>query len=196
MNQVHFVRVAREEVGFLGRGVAAANHRDRVVAEERAVADRAIRDALPRVLDLTGNAQLHWRSACGDDHGLRVVAVARVGARLERAIGHPADTLDHNAVPELRAELLGVLGEPVSQLVAKDSFESRIVFDELGVEELASRKAALEDDGLEHGTPRVHPGAHPGRTGSDDDYVVVVSRWHVLSSKFGARLSALRLLGM
>jgi hypothetical protein len=59
---------------------------------------------------------------------------------------------------------------------------------------LPTRETALEHDRLEHGTPAIHPGAHPGWTGSDDDYVVVVSRWHVLSSKVGERISALRLI--
>jgi hypothetical protein len=47
-----------------------------------------------------------------------------------------------------------VLGELVSQLVAKDSFESRIVFDELGVEELAPGKPRSRTTALSMERPR------------------------------------------
>src|SRR5438105_6718124 len=86
MNEVHLVGVAREKVGFLGGGVTAADDRDRMIAEERAVADRAVRDALARVLELTGNAELHGRAARRDDGRWRQVDVAVVRDALEETV--------------------------------------------------------------------------------------------------------------
>ena len=44
----------------------------------------------------------------------------------------------------------------------------------LGVEQLATRDAALEHDGLEHGAAGIERGAHPRRPCADDDDVVSV----------------------
>jgi len=68
----------------------------------------------------------------------------------------------------VRRELLG-------QLVAEDFRESNDVVEELGVEELAARKAALEHRGAQHGAAGIERGCHPGRTRTDDYDVVVAN---------------------
>ena len=183
MNQIHLVRVAREEIRLFRRRVAAADDGDRLVAEERAVADRAVRHALPRVLELAGNAELHRRAAGGDDDGRRLDR--RRPTRCASRTCRPSrllHALDDDAVLELGAELRGVIGEFLRELVPEDRLEAGIVLDQLGVQQLAARKAALEHDGFEHRAAGIHAGAHPRRARADDDDVVLIGRGQFRSS--------------
>src|SRR5438874_2365082 len=75
MDQVHLRPVAREEVGFLYRRVAATHDGDDLIPEKRAITDRAVRNALAGVLDLARDAELHRRAASGDDGRRREVRV-------------------------------------------------------------------------------------------------------------------------
>jgi len=59
-----------------------------------------------------------------------------------------SDALHDDSVPELSAELRGVIGELQRQLVAEYALESRIVLDQFGVEELTARKASFENHRL------------------------------------------------
>ena len=68
MHDVHLLRVAREEVGLLDGGVATADDGDALIAEERPVADRAVGDALARVLHFARDAELDRRATRRDDH--------------------------------------------------------------------------------------------------------------------------------
>src|SRR5947208_2575282 len=69
VDEIHLVGIAREKIRFLGGRITATDYGDRVVPEEGAIADRAIRYALARVFDLTRNAELHGRAAGRDDCG-------------------------------------------------------------------------------------------------------------------------------
>ena len=172
--------VAREVVRLLDRGVAAAHHRQHLALEERAVTHRAIRHALAGVLLLARDAELHRRAAGGEDH-----RGGAIGVTLRRAHVEPAVTAALNALDrvghELRAELLGVLGHFLRQLPALDALEAGVVFDQVGVEQLAARRAALERHGLEHAAARVHRRAHAGRSRADDDDVVLLGLRHPLA---------------
>src|SRR2546429_9716955 len=53
-----------------------------------------------------------------------------------------------------------------------DALEPDVVLDQIGVQELATRRPALDRQSLEHAAPRVHRGAQPGGAGADDDHVV------------------------
>ena len=176
VNEIHLLRVAREEIRFFGRRVTAADDGDRMPAEKRAVADRAVRHSLPRVLDLAGNAQLDRRAAGRDDDTLRNERVARVRSRLEHAVRSLLHRLDDDTVSKFGAELRGVIGEFLRELVPEHVLEAGIVLDHFGVEQLAARKSALEHDRLQHGASGVHAGAHAGRSRADDDDVVLIGR--------------------
>jgi hypothetical protein len=86
--------------------------------------------------------------------------------------------IDVHARTNLGAELGGVIGELLGEILSEDVIESRIVFDELGVQQLAAWKTLLQDDGLEHRAPGVQSGAHPRGARSDDYDVVIVGSPH------------------
>ena len=69
VDEIHLVGIAREKIRFLGGRITATDYGDRVVPEEGAIADRAIRYALARVFELTRNAELHGGAAGRDDGG-------------------------------------------------------------------------------------------------------------------------------
>src|SRR6185437_446121 len=185
MDEVHLVRVSGQEIRLFGRRVAAADDRNDLITEKRAIADGAVRHSLPRVLQLAGHAELDRRAARRADHRRRAVDFACLVARLEHPVRQLANGFDDHAVLKLGTELGGVLGEFLRELAAEDALESGVVLDQLGIEELAAGKAALEDDGLEHGSAGVHAGAHSCRARSDNHDVVGVSRSHVRSSSAG-----------
>src|SRR5439155_4785912 len=83
----HFARVAREIVRLFDGGVAAAHDREHLALEERAIAHRAIRDALARVLQLARNAQLHRRATGGEDHGWRPQGAGLAGGPVDPGLG-------------------------------------------------------------------------------------------------------------
>src|SRR5213594_982077 len=169
--QVHLARVAREVVGFLDRGVAASDDGEALTLEERAVAHRAIRDALSRILSFARDAELDGCATGGEDHRLATVGVASRGVHVEPAARVPADPLDRVG-HDLGAELLGVLGHLLRQLPALDALEADVVFDEIGIEQLSTRRAALDRDRLEHAAVRVQRGTQPRRACAHDDHVV------------------------
>ena len=134
MDQVHFVRVPCQEIRFLSRGIASAHDGDRLLLEERAVANRAIGDALPRELQLTGNPQLHRSTTRRDDDCGRPIDVALTRLGVELPVIAFADRGHMHAVPEVGAEFDRVRLEFFRELVSEDTLEAGIVFDELRVE--------------------------------------------------------------
>ena len=182
VDEIDLGGVAREIVGLFARRVAAAHHRDRVPLEERAVADRAVRDALPRVLDLAGDAELHRRAARREDRDRRAIHVAALSDRLEGAVGKPAQRHGGDAGDDLGAELPCVRLELLRELPAVHGFEARVVLDLLGVEQLAAGGAALEHHGLEHAAAGIEPRGESRRSGADDHDVIVERACHEPSS--------------
>ena len=67
MDQRHLVGEIGEEQRFLGRGIAAADHRDLLAAEEEAVAGGAGRNAEALEFAFAGQAQPVGAGAGGDD---------------------------------------------------------------------------------------------------------------------------------
>ena len=134
MDEVHFVRIPCQEIRLLSRGIASAHDRDRLLLEERAVANRAIGDALPCELQFAGNPQLHRRTTRSDDDCRRPIDVAltRLGVEL------PVIAFPHRghvrAVAEVGAEFDCMRLKFFRELVSKDALEAGIVFDELRVE--------------------------------------------------------------
>src|SRR5207253_727260 len=68
VDQVDPAPVPGEEGALLDRGVAAAHNRDLGALEERAVADRAVGDALARELVLAWDVELARLASGRDDH--------------------------------------------------------------------------------------------------------------------------------
>src|SRR5262249_33113537 len=171
MHQVHFARVPRQVIGFFDGGVAASYHREALPLEERAVADGAVGHALARIFLFAGNSQLRRRAPGGQDHGLAAIRIAAGRLDVEPAVGMAMDAIDRVG-DDVGADLLGVLGHLLRQLPPLDALEADVVLDEVGVEELTARRAALDRDRLEHAAPGVHRGAEPRGAGADDDDVV------------------------
>ena len=98
----------REERRLLHRGVAAADDDDDLVAEERAVAGRAVRDAAALQFCSDGEPELPRARAGRDDHRVRAVLVV-ADVDPERALGE-VDARDVVG-DELGAEALGLAPE-------------------------------------------------------------------------------------
>ena len=86
VDEGHLAREARDEGRLLHRRVAAADHHDVLVAEERGVAGRAVRDAAALERALRLEPELAGGRAGGDDHGLGAVLVV-ADPHAERPLG-------------------------------------------------------------------------------------------------------------
>src|SRR3954464_5693861 len=173
MYEVNLARVARQEVGFFDCGVAAADDRHDLLLEEGGVADRAIRHALPRVFQLTGYSELDRRAARSDYHRRRSKYLALVGLGEEITVGLLGHRRDARRLEEFRAEMLGMGGEFLGQLVAEDLRKPDDVVEVLGVEQLPAGESALEHGGAQHCSPGVERGGHSRRPRTDDHNVVL-----------------------
>ncbi len=172
VNQVHLARVPRQEIGLLDRGIAPSDDRHDLLLEECGVADRAVRHSLARVLQLARNPELDRSSAGGHDRCRRAKDIAVVGLRVKIPIGHFRHRCHRHGLEELRAELLGVSGELLRQLVPEDLRKTNHVIEVLGVQQLSTRKPALYDRGPQHGATRVERRRHSRRPGPHNDNVV------------------------
>src|SRR5690606_40480093 len=124
MDQIDLLRIARQEVRLLARGIAATDDRDRLAFEEGAVTDGAVAHAAARELLLARDAELVRRAAGREDDRRRHVALA--GLRLDRprtprvrgrrVTNDPRDRLR----PDLAAELLRMARHPLGKLEAAD----------------------------------------------------------------------------
>src|SRR5581483_8594990 len=181
VDQIHFVREAREIIGLLARRVATADDRDDLLAEEIRVADGAVADAAAGEFQLARDPELDRRAARRDDHDRRHVDIAVVGLRGE----HLGIDLLHRRhvrkVHEVRAELLRVFLELLRELVALDHRETDDIIEVLGAQQLPAGQARLEHDGPQHRAPRVERGGHAGRARAYDYNVVVANDRHALN---------------
>src|SRR5260370_27762809 len=106
---MNLARITRQVSGLFDRRIATADDRQALAFEERAVAHRTVRDALARVLLLTGDAEFDWRPTGREDHRLSAIGFAARGGHVEPAIGCFVNALDRVAYV-CRADLPRVLG--------------------------------------------------------------------------------------
>ena len=174
-------REPRQERRLLHRRVAAADDRDHLVAEERAVARRAVRDAATLERLLGRQAELARARAGRDDHRVgAVLVVADVDA--ERPLGE----VDAGDVvrDELRAEALGLPAEVGHHRRPHDAVGvARVVLDVARDHELPAPVEALDDERTEVCAGGVEGGRVSGRAATDDDHVTNVA--HEVSSDRG-----------
>ena len=151
MDDVDLRRELREEGRLLHRRVAAADDGDLALAEEEAVAGRAVRDAAAGEPVLAGDADLAVRRAGREDDGLGLVD----GAAAER---HALDRsvqveLDDVVVEHLGAEALGLLLHLGHEVGALDAFgEAGEVLHIGRVHQLAARLDRARDDERRRGS--------------------------------------------
>src|SRR5712664_4252170 len=171
VHQMHFARVARDIIGFFDGGVTAPDDGEALALEEGAVAHRAVRNSLAGKFLLARHPEFDGCATGGEDYRLTAIAVAAGGLDVEPAVGVPADPLD-GIGHDLGAELLRMFGHLLRQLPPLDALEADVVFDEVGVEELSTRRAALDRDRVEHATAGVERRTQPRGAGAYDDHVV------------------------
>src|SRR4029079_7269891 len=191
MDQIDFCRIPCKEVGFLARGIPAADDGDDLLLEERGVADRAVGHSPSGVLQLTGNSQLDGSSSRRHDHGRRSEDLTVLRGRVEIPVFHLGHCRDARRLEELRTELLGVCAELLSQLVPEDFREADDVVEVFGIEQLAAGKSSLQNRGAQHRTPCVKRRGHAGRSCPDYHYIVLMrfgQTDHPLKSTYVARL--------
>src|SRR5437773_2871419 len=152
---VDLAGVTGEIVRLLDGGIAAAHDREHLALEKRAVAHRAVRDALRRVLLLTRHAQLHRGPAGREDHRRRTVQHPPRGRDVEPAVLGLAHPL-HGVGDDRGAEFPGMLAHLLGQVPPLDALEPDVVLDQVGVQELATRSTALDRERLQHPATRVH----------------------------------------
>ena len=169
VHQVDLVGEPGEERGLFERGVAAADDRDLLLLEERAVAGGAPRDAVARQAGLVVEAELAVGGAgrVDDGEGLVHVAVAD-GDALDVAVELE---LGDVVVDDLGAEALGLLLHLHHQVGAHDALgEAGEVLDLGGLHQLAAElDGARDEQRLQVGARGVDRGGVARRTRSDDD---------------------------
>jgi len=170
---VHLARVPGEEIALLDRRIPASHHRDNLLLEECGIADRAVRHSPPRELELAGNSELDRRSASRYDRRGRAENLSGLGLGVKIAVWHLRHRRNTGGFEELSAELLGVRGKFLGQLVAENLREADHVVQVLGVEQLSARKSALEHGRTQHCAAGIERGGHSCRPRTDDDNIVV-----------------------
>src|SRR5579885_3381211 len=170
VNQMHFAGVAREEIGFLHGGVAAANNRNGLAAEEEAVTGGARRNAVADKFALAGETEHARGSAGGDDQSPRdVVHVAGFNPKRPDAQIHVGD----GAGAKFRAEFLRLFAHVFDEFRTHDAVrKARKILDVGGERKLAARFVPINHQGLKVGAGRIDGGGQPGAAASNDDDVI------------------------
>ena len=172
MQDIDLRRVAGEEVALLDGGVAAADHRQVLTLEEGAVADGAVAHASTPELLFAGDLEVPRQAAGRDDQG----AAAQLAAGLEAddlGVAVDVDLLHRLEVADLEAELARVLAHLRREVRSEDRLKPGVVLDELGVQQLAAKRPAVEQHGLEVHPRGVEAGREAGGAAADDDHVVL-----------------------
>jgi len=177
VNHEDFGGKMRQKQRFLDGGIAAAHHDHRAVAVKRPVAGGAVRNALPRELRLTRNAQAPpHRTRRSNDAQCFVSPVTCRHFPDHRRIGnfsHAGDVFGQ----DFQAELLRLLFKELHQLEAADAFgDARIIFDHVRDRDLADRSRAFDQQSFQSGTRGVDAGRVAGGTSADNDHIVVRCR--------------------
>lgn len=179
MDDVDFGAILGEKGGFFHGGIAAADHRQRLVTEDRrgAVAYSAGRN--PSVPESAGafagarEVEALGDGAGGHDDGVSEYELG-VGEDFKRRHrSREIDTRDRLG-EDLSAEAEGLAAEAVGEFASEDAFgETGEVFDVGGSGELAAGgdvvgHPALEEDRLQLGPSRVYGSGVGGGAASDD----------------------------
>ncbi|TLD44257.1 MAG: hypothetical protein FAZ92_03481 [Accumulibacter sp.] len=149
--------------------VAATDDGHPLALEQRAVAVRAIGDAMATVLLLAGDVHLAPARAGGDDHRPAAQAGAAGQAYLGKAVVAGGDQcLGTLQVHDVDLVLAHVLLEPGSQLRTVGLLDRNEVLDRQRIEHLATK--TLADDAGAHALARgVDRGCGAGRSAADDE---------------------------
>ncbi len=161
---------------FNGR-VAAANHRDRLVAVEEAIAGGAGRYTLAHERFFRRQAQVTSAGTSGHDQGVTGVGAAVAGQR-ERLVGqvYGVDVVED----DFSFETLGVFLHALHQCRAGQAVRvARPVVDFGGGGQLATGLHASDQQRLEVGTGRVDRCAVTGRAGAQNDDARMTCFGHV-----------------
>src|ERR1019366_4258038 len=153
--------VAGEEVSLLERRIAAPDHRQLLTLEEGAVADRAVADSPAREFRLAGHVELPRPAAGGEDQGGGVQLPPALQPGQLGAAGANLDRLHRLEFANVETELAGVVAHLAGQVPAGDRLESRVVLDQLGVEQLAADRATVDQHRLQVHAGSVEPAARP-----------------------------------
>ena len=175
VDEVDLAREAGDEGRLLHRRVAAADDDDDLVAEERGVAGRAVRDAAALQLQLGLEPELARARARGDDHGLGAVLVV-ADPDAER----PLREVDARDVvgEELGAEALGLATEVLHHRRAQHAVRvAGVVLDVARDHQLATPVEAFDHQRLEVCARGVQRGRVAGRAAADHDHVPNVTHF-------------------
>ena len=171
MHEVDLLGELGEEHALLDSGVAAADHRDRLVAVQGAVAGGAPADAAADELRLARDARTTRLDAGCEDDRARVDLLA-VGDQYVEALGIGAQRAHALDLAHLGTELLGLLLHLLREVEPGDALgEARVVLDQVGEGDLPAGHVALEDGGLEATATAVDAGRQARGAGADDDDV-------------------------
>ena len=159
-----------QERGFLHGRVAAADHRDVLVAEEEPVTGGAGAHAHADQGLLAGHAEVAGRGAHREDDGTGPVGLVTHGDRLDRPVQRHRVDVFH---AQVGAEPQGLLAHLVHQFRAGDAVaEAGVVLHLGGGHQRAAELGALEHQGRQLRAGRVDRRGISGRTGADDDHVM------------------------
>ena len=163
--------------GFLDRGIAAADHRDRLAAVEEAIAGGAGRDPPALQLLLAREVEPARLGAGGDHHRVAGVDGAAVADQSE---GTPREIdLDDRVPHHLGADMLGLGLHLLHQPGALDDLgEAGIILDVGRDGQLAAGLDALDDDRREAGAGAVNGGGESGGSGAEDQHAGGMGGWH------------------
>jgi hypothetical protein len=165
----HLRREPREEERFLHGGIAAADDRDRLAAEEVAVAGRAGRDPVADERALGRQAQEPRRGARRDDERRQRYSASLVFTVKGRVAGPPTC---HLAAKDLGAEPLGLRAHLPHELGPHDAVAMpRPVLDERREHELPAGLEPLDHERLQVGARGVERGGEARGPRPDDDDV-------------------------
>ena len=165
----HVGRELRQEGRLFHRRVAAADDRDRLAAEEVAVAGRAGRHAVPHQHPLGFESQQPRRRARGENQRARLV---RAAGR-DDAEGRPLQVeRRHVALHDLGAEPLRLRPHPGDQLRPQDAVaKAGVVLHVGGQHQLPARLQPFDEQRLQVGARGVQGGGQSRRPRPDDDHL-------------------------
>ena len=167
------MRELRQEERLLEGGVAAADDVDLFLAEERAVAGRARRDAAAAVLLLGVDPEPAGARAGRDDHCARARYSSSPTQTRNGLLGEV--DLRHVVGDELRAEALRLAAEVGHHLGPHDAVGvAGVVLDVARDHQLAAPLEALDHERLQVGARRVERSRVPGGAAADDDQLTNV----------------------
>ena len=169
VDQIDLVGKVGQIEGVLQGGVAAAHDGDVLLAEEVAVAGRAVGDASPDQLVLPVHTELTvFRAGSKDDRAAFVGVPGGRDLLFLPEVSHAGDLLQ----TDLRAEADGLIVELVCKVKAGDMGLNGIVLDIGGVDDLPAPGLGLEHQNGLGSPPGVDRSGQTGRAGADDDNIV------------------------